>query len=118
MTNEQEKKIFSEVSKLIATLIMSPTLGLYIGGSIIDRGEWNPLKLPKLLNEHNKEILYRNKVTNYFDVNMDGVLSKSEQFKMDSYMGILDKPETYAPTYEDWQKAFEKVKQDYEKQIK
>ena len=110
MTNEKETKIFSEVSKLIASLMMIPTLGPYIGASIINRGEWNPLKLPKILNEYNKEILYREKTINYFDANLDGILNKDEQFKMDYSMGILDKPKTYNPTYEDWERIYLKIK--------
>ena len=45
----------------------------------------------------------------YVDINQDGVLSKYENYKLDSLMNILDKSDNYKPSLKEFKTLLDKL---------
>lgn len=54
---------------------------------------------------------YKFSLINYIDEN--DTLSKYEQFRIDSFCEILDKPKNYDLTFEDWKKGYDNLPEKF-----
>ncbi len=62
----------------------------------------------------NKEIqkdkeFYRKSLIKHVDYDLNGIISKNEQYRMDSLCEVLDKPSSYMPSYEDFKRGYDKI---------
>lgn len=89
---------------------------LYIG-AFTSLG-WNPGKYKSnyLANKERTESYskYKREVMDFVNVDKKEEVTRREIYKRDSLMGILDKDTIYVPTFEDWQRGYEKISKNKE----
>lgn len=59
---------------------------------------------------------YKIELTKKIDIDENGIVSKYEQFRIDSFCGVLNKPANYRLTFEDWKAGYENLQNSLKKE--
>ncbi len=88
---------------------------LWVSYSVVGASahEWNPkdqIEDFREVSKKNKKLkTYKAIVTAHIDSDENG-LSNREDYKIKELMGVQDSSKTYAPSFEDWERAYNRIK--------